>query len=254
MSRPDFETWLTGIHAVASALEHDAAHVTEVLVVRDARNRRVRELAEKARAVGVAVHSRPPDALDPLAAGRPHQGIAARYRPPPALDEAQLLERAAAAGREALVLVLDEVQDPGNLGACLRSAAAAGVTAVVTPRHRAAPLTPVARKAAAGAAEIVPRAAVTNLRRTLDGLKEAGLWVAGAAGDAETPLWEADLSGPLALVLGGEEKGLRRLTAESCDLLFRIPMSAGVESLNVSVACGILLFETRRQREAAAGR
>lgn len=253
MSGSDSTTWLTGIHAVATALTHDAGHVAEVLVEQGNRNRRVRELADQARARGIAVRARPRESLDPLAPGRRHQGVAARYRPPPALDEAALLERVREAGNEALVLVLDEVQDPGNLGACLRSAGAAGVTAVVTPKDRSAPLTPVARKAAAGAAEILPMAQVTNLRRTLEALKEAGLWVAGAAGDAEMAVWEADLAGPLALVLGGEEKGLRRLTRETCDLLVRIPMRGAVESLNVSVACGVLLFEARRQRLGANG-
>lgn len=250
MSKPDQHTWLTGIHAVASALDHDPANVVEVLVQRDQHNRRVRELAEKARALGVAVHGRPASALDPLTPGRRHQGIAARYRPPPAMDENRLLELVRAAGPDALVLVLDEVQDPGNFGACLRSAAAAGATAVVTPRHRAAPLTPLARKAASGAAEWLPRAEVANLRRCMDRLKDAGLWLVGATADADGPIWSVDLSGPVGIVLGGEERGLRKLTRGSCDLLARIPMAFDSESLNVSVACGICLFEARRQRGA----
>lgn len=248
MTRVDEPTWLAGVNAVASALDNDPKRVEEVLVEEGNTGHRIRELVDRARALGVAVHRRPRGALDPLTPGRRHQGIAARYAAPPALDEEGLLERLADAGENALVVVLDQVQDPGNLGACLRSAAAAGVTAVVVPRDRSAPLSPVARKAAAGGAEVVPLVTVTNLRRTLERLKKAGVWVAGASGDEGTPIWEADLKGPLALVLGGEEKGLRRLTAESCDLLVAIPTTGAVESLNVSVACGICLFEARRQR------
>jgi 23S rRNA (guanosine2251-2'-O)-methyltransferase len=248
MSRDDDHTWLAGINAVDSALDNDPGRVEELLVEEGRSGHRVRSLVDKARALGVAVHRRPKGALDPVTPGRRHQGVAARYAVPASLDEEGLLEAVAAAGENALVLVLDQVQDPGNLGACLRSAAAAGVTAVVVPKDRSAPLSAVARKAAAGGAEVVPLVEVTNLRRTLDQLKAAGLWVAGASGDSAAPLWQTDLKGPLALVLGGEEKGLRRLTEESCDLLFGIPMSGAVESLNVSVACGVCLFEAVRQR------
>ncbi|HHO68213.1 MAG TPA: 23S rRNA (guanosine(2251)-2'-O)-methyltransferase RlmB, partial [Gammaproteobacteria bacterium] len=146
------------------------------------------------------------------------------------------------------LLVLDGVQDPHNLGACLRSADAAGVHAVIVPRDRAAPLNGAARKVACGAADAVPLVRVTNLARTLRGLRDAGIWIYGAAGDAPQTLYEADLSGPLALVLGGEGKGLRRLTREHCDGLIAIPMAGSVSSLNVSVAAGICLFEARRQR------
>lgn len=253
MTNSDDYTWLAGINAVASALDHDPGRVEEVLVEEGRAGHRVRDLVDRARALGVGVHRRPRGALDALTPGRRHQGVAARYAQPAALDEEGLVEAVEAAGESALVLVLDQVQDPGNLGACLRSAAAAGVTAVVVPRDRSAPLTAVARKAAAGGAEVVPLVAVTNLRRALERLKAAGVWVAGASGKAGTPLWQADLRGPLALVLGGEEKGLRRLTADSCDLLIDIPTSGAVESLNVSVACGVCLFEVRRQRAAAGG-
>lgn len=253
MTRSDESTWLAGINAVASALDHDASRVEEILVEEGQGGHRVRELVDRARALGVVVHRRPRGALDPLTPGRRHQGVAARYAAPPALDEDGLQALVERAGSRALVLVLDQVQDPGNFGACIRSAAAAGVTAVVVPRDRSAPLSPLARKAAAGGAEVVPVARVTNLRRTLEALKGAGLWVAGASGSADTGIWQADLAGPLALVLGGEEKGLRRLTAESCDLLVAIPGSGAVDSLNVSVACGVCLFEVLRQREAVGG-
>ena len=144
--------------------------------------------------------------------------------------------------------MLDGVSDPHNLGACLRTADAAGATAVVAPRARAAGLTPVVRKVAAGAAETVPFAQVTNLARALRDLKEAGLWIAGTAEDGEKELFDADLTGPLALVMGSEGKGLRRLTRECCDFSVRLPMRGSVASLNVSVAAGVALYEALRQR------
>jgi 23S rRNA (guanosine2251-2'-O)-methyltransferase len=146
------------------------------------------------------------------------------------------------------LLVLDGVQDPHNLGACLRSADAAGVDAVIVPKDKAAGLTPVVRKVACGAAENVPFFQVTNLARTLRDLQERGIWLIGAAGEAESSLYQADLRGPLALVMGAEEQGMRRLTREHCDVLVNIPMAGSVESLNVSVATGICLFEAVRQR------
>ena len=142
------------------------------------------------------------------------------------------------------------MQDPRNLGACLRSAEAAGATAVLIPRDRAAQLSPAAHKASAGSSERVPLIAVTNLARALEQLRELGYWISGLAGDAEASLWEAELAGPLVLVMGGEEGGMRRLTRERCDRLLAIPMAGAVESLNVSVAAAVCLFEARRQRVA----
>jgi 23S rRNA (guanosine2251-2'-O)-methyltransferase len=151
-----------------------------------------------------------------------------------------------------LLLVLDGVTDPHNLGACLRTADAAGAAAVVLPKDRSAAVDSVARKVAAGAAEFVPVVTVTNLARALGRLKEAGIWVVGTDGEAPQSLYEADLNRPLALALGAEGEGLRRLTRDTCDFLVRIPMSGQVESLNVSVAAGVALFEAGRQRAAAA--
>lgn len=162
--------------------------------------------------------------------------------------EDDLLEIVGQAGRRAFVLVLDGVQDPHNLGACLRSAAAAGVHAVVAPRDRAVGLTPAARSAAAGAAEQIPFVQVTNLARTLKALKKAGLWLVGTADAAEQTIYDIDLTGPLAVVMGSEGKGLRRLVAEQCDFRARIPMSPAMSCLNVSVAAGVCLFEAVRQR------
>lgn len=249
MSHPDF---LAGLHSVEGALKHDAGNIVELLVEAGHDNRRVQALVDLARERGVVVHSRPREFLDKATGGMRHQGVIARYRRGEALSEADLDRLVAEAGREALVLVLDGVQDPHNLGACLRSACAAGVTAVVVPKDRAVGITPVVRAASAGAADRVPLVRATNLVRTLDGLKTAGVWVTGLAGEAGASLYSIDLEGPVALVVGGESDGLRRLTRDTCDHLASIPMVGDVESLNVSVATGIALFEVQRQRAARA--
>lgn len=245
MSHPDF---LVGIHSVEGALKHDPGNVIELLVESGHDDRRIRALSALARDRGVEVHARPREFLDKATGGLRHQGVIARYRRGNALTEADLERLVAEAGRDALFLVLDGVQDPHNLGACLRSARAAGVTAVIVPKDRAVGITPVVRAASAGAADRVPLVRVTNLVRTLEALKTAGIWVTGLAGEARDPLYAIDLSGPVALVVGGESDGLRRLTRDVCDHLAAIPMVGDVESLNVSVAAGIALFEVRRQR------
>jgi 23S rRNA (guanosine2251-2'-O)-methyltransferase len=176
-----------------------------------------------------------------------HQGAVAAVRPLKPWDEHDV-SAALSEFHDPLLLVLDGVTDPHNLGACLRTADAAGVQAVIIPKDRAAAVDGVVRKVAAGAAEFVPVAAVTNLSRTLDMLKEHGIWVVGTCGDAGQTVYAADLKRPLALVLGAEGGGMRRLTRERCDFLVRIPMAGQVQSLNVSVAAGIALFEARRQR------
>jgi len=149
-----------------------------------------------------------------------------------------------------LILVLDGVTDPHNLGACLRTADAAGATAVIVPKDKSATLTPVVRKVACGAAEVIPLVAVTNLARTLEKLQQRGLWVVGTAGEAEQEIYQQDLTGPLVMIMGAEGKGMRRLTREHCDFLVKLPMSGSVSSLNVSVATGVCLFEAVRQRQA----
>jgi len=192
------------------------------------------------------------EVVERLAEGGRHQGVVAEVEPRAGDPETQLEEALEAAAGPPLLLVLDGVQDPHNLGACLRSADAAGVAAVIVPRDRAAGLTPVVRKVAAGAAESVPLVAVINLARTLRQLKERGVWLVGTDDAAGRSLFEADLTGPVALVMGSEGEGLRRLTRDCCDQLVSIPMAGAVESLNVSVAAGVALFEAVRQR--AAGR
>lgn len=244
------EELIHGWHAVAAALEYEPEQVRGLWVERQRRDERIQALMDQASQQGVAVHPADRAELDRMSGGARHQGVVARLtvrqRTP---GEADLPALLAAVEGPLLLLVLDEVQDPHNLGACLRSAAAAGVHAVIAPADRSAGLNATVRKVACGAAEIVPVVTVTNLARALRALQAQGIWVVGAAGEAEDSLYEVDFTPSTAIVLGGEEKGLRRLTREVCDRLARIPLAeGGVESLNVSVAAGIFLFEARRQR------
>jgi len=239
---------LIGIHAIEAALNYDADNIVELYVETGSHNARVKELAERAREIGIKPHARDRAALDRMTGGARHQGLVARYRAPAPLAESELPKLAEAAGANALFLVLDGVTDPHNLGACLRSAEAAGVTAVIVPKDRAVGMTPTVRRASAGAADRVPMVAATNLSRTLKTLKDAGVWLVGLVGDVEQSLYAVDLKGPIAIVLGSEGEGMRRLTREACDFLAKIPMRGDVESLNVSVATGIALFEVLRQR------
>lgn len=244
----DSTSWIVGIHPVDGALANDPERVREVRVERGSRNPRVAELAAHARQLGIAVAECARDQLEHVAGGARHQGVAAQYAAPAALAEHDLARLAEAAGPAALFLVLDGVTDPHNLGACLRSAAAADATAVIVPRDRAVGMTPVVRRASAGAADRVPLVAATNLARALRTLKDAGVWLTGLAGEGDREIYDVDLTGPCALVLGSEGEGLRRLTRETCDFLARIPMPGAMESLNVSVSAGIALFEALRQR------
>jgi 23S rRNA (guanosine2251-2'-O)-methyltransferase len=209
---------------------------------------RARELKERALAVGIRVQAASSESLAKRVGDVAHQGAVAAVRPLKAWDEHELLASLSRISGDPLLLVLDGVTDPHNLGACLRTAEAAGVHAVVIPKDRSAAVDGVVRKVAAGAAEFIPVAAVTNLARALDLLKEQGIWVVGTDGEATQTLYQADLQRPLALILGAEGSGMRRLTRERCDFVVRIPMAGQVESLNVSVAAGVALFEARRQR------
>jgi 23S rRNA (guanosine2251-2'-O)-methyltransferase len=240
--------WIAGINAVSSALEHDLGNVREVLLEAGGKNPRLVEIEETARRHEISVRRVPLQALDGVAGGLRHQGAIARYEAPRQVEESALPGLVEAAAGKALLLVLDGVQDPHNLGACLRSAAAAGVTAVIIPKDKAAPINATVRKTSAGAADRIPVISVTNLARTLRALKEAGVWVYGLEGESAAPIHGVDLRGNVALVLGGEGEGMRRLTREHCDALVRIPMPGEMESLNVSVAAGIALFEAVRQR------
>lgn len=244
--------WIAGINAVASALEHDAANVREVLVEAGGRNPRLVEIESQARRLEVDVRRVAQQALDGVAGGLRHQGVVARYEAARMWDEHELPDLIEQAEGRALVLVLDGVQDPHNLGACLRSAAAAAVTAVVIPRDKAVQVNATVRKTSAGAADRIPVIAATNLSRCLRDMQKQGVWIYGLAGETDASLYGIDLTGNVALVLGGEGDGLRRLTRENCDALVKIPMPGEMESLNVSVATGISLFEAVRQRQVTA--
>ena len=237
-----------GLQAVRALLMRRPAAVIRLTIGQDRDDARQRELLRLAKEKGLTVAVATAVELDRLSGGAAHQGAVAEARASAALNENGLLDLLVASASPALILVLDGVTDPHNLGACLRTADAAGVVAVVAPRDRAVGLTPAVRKVAAGAAETMPFAQVTNLARTLRDLKSAGLWIVGTAADADRELHAADLSGPLAIVMGSEGQGLRRLTRESCDFCIRLPMLGAVESLNVSVAAGVVLFEALRQR------
>ncbi len=245
-------SWIAGINAVTAALEHDLGNVREVLLEAGGKNPRLTEIEETARRHEISVRRIALQALDGVAGGLRHQGVIARYEAPKQVEESALPGLIEAADGKALILVLDGVQDPHNLGACLRSAAAAGVTAVIIPKDKAAPINATVRKTSAGAADRIPVISVTNLARTLRTIKEAGVWVYGLDGEATGSIHAVDFSGNVALVLGGEGEGMRRLTREHCDGLVKIPMPGDMESLNVSVATGVALFEVVRQRLGAA--
>jgi len=240
------EAWIAGINAVAAALEAGAS-LTEVVIEQRAKNPRLQDIAETAKAADIAVRFVPTEQLDRLAQGARHQGVVARQVEQRNYDERDL-EGLIEFVAKPLLLILDGVQDPHNLGACLRTAAAAGVTAVIVPKDRAVGLTPTVRKIAAGGAERVPLVRVTNLARCMKQLQDAGVWIVGLAGEVEANLYDIDLRGPIAIAMGSEGDGLRRLSREHCDYLAQIPMHSGMESLNVSVATGISLFEALRQR------
>lgn len=237
---------LAGFHAVSARLRHAPASIETIYVDERRRDGRMVDLQQRAKSLGVRVALIDVERLRGLAGEAPHQGVvalAAELEQAVSLDD--VLNRIDA---NTLLLLLDGVTDPRNLGACLRVADAAGVSAVIVPRDRSAGLTPSALKAAAGAAETVPLIAVTNLARAMDDLRDADVRMVGAAGEAKQSIYELDLTGPLAWALGAEDSGLRRLTRERCDVLARIPLAGHVESLNVSVATGICLFESKRQR------
>ncbi len=237
-----------GMHAVRALLKSNAGGTRRLMVLRGRHDQRMRAVLDLAKRAEIDVTEMARRELDELSGDIEHQGVLAEYVGKTAGNEQALLKHIATLAEPALILVLDGIQDPHNFGACLRSADAAGVHAVVVPIDNSVGVTPVVRKVACGAAETVNLFQVTNLQRSLRQLQEAGVWIYGAAGEAETSLFETDLTGSAALVLGSEGRGLRRLTRENCDALFAIPMQGSVESLNVSVANGITLFEARRQR------
>ena len=240
-----------GLHAVRVMLQKHPERVTAVRVAEWRDDTRSREIDELARRSQIPLQRVDAQVLKQKLGDVAHQGVVADIRPLPPWTEDDLLtavQGAAQASRAPLILALDGVQDPHNLGACLRTADACGALAVVVPRDRAAHVTPVVRKVAVGAAETTPVVTVTNLVRALKLLKDAGLWVVGADADAEKQAHEVDLKGAVVLVLGAEGAGLRQLTRQTCDRIVRLPQLGAVESLNVSVAAGMLLYEAVRQR------
>lgn len=241
-------TLVFGLHAVAAVLSHSPERILELWLSSGRDDPKIKSLRADAEAAGIKPQPVSADALQKLVGDVTHQGVVAAIRPLAPWNDNDLLAAVESSREPAFLLVLDGVSDPHNLGACLRSADAAGVQALVVPKDRSAHVDAVVRKVAAGAAEFVPVATVTNLARTLEALKGLGVWVVGTDGEATESLFGADLNRPLALVLGAEGSGLRHLTREKCDFLVKIPMVGRIESLNVSVAAGIALFEARRQR------
>lgn len=242
------EQLLIGIHAVTSALKTAAGDVEWLRVLTESHNKRLLEIESLARGSGIKVIKCPLSELDRLSGQQKHQGVIAGFKGSNVAPESHLDSILNEIEGTPLILVLDGIQDPHNLGACLRTADAAGVQLVVTCKDRSAGITPVVRRAASGAAETLKVIQATNLARVLRTLKKRGIWLAGTSDGAADSLYATDLTGPLALVVGSEGSGLRRLSSELCDYLVRIPMAGQVESLNVSVATGVCLYEINRQR------
>lgn len=241
---------VNGIHSVRAALTHGPESIIEAWINTGRQDRRLRELVNEMRNLGITCQEADPETLDRLSEGGNHQGVVVRARMPAARDEADLWRLLdGMTDRQPWLLILDGIQDPHNLGACLRTAEAAGVHAVVAPRDRSVGLTPVVMKVASGAAEKIAFFQVTNLARVLRRLADDyRIWRVGTAGEADESLYDVALTGPLALIMGSEGEGMRRLTREHCDQLVRIPLVGSVESLNVSVAAGVCLYEALRQR------
>lgn len=239
--------WLFGIHAMESLLAKEPERIIEIFALKGREDQRLNNVINEARRLGISVQFCQRKALDDKVDGAQHQGVVARAKPGRVFDEKDL-QNLLESQSKGFFLVLDGVTDPHNLGACLRTADAAGVHAVIVPKDKSANLSPVARKVACGAAEVIPLIQVTNLARTLRTMQEAGVWVIGTAGEAEQLIYDCKLDGALAVVMGAEGKGMRRLTRETCDELVKLPMAGSVSSLNVSVATGVCLYEVVRQR------
>lgn len=241
--------WIYGIHAVSALLEREPERLLELLLLQQREDQRLQALEARAAERDICLRRVGRDELDHLVDGL-HQGAIARCEPRQAMHGKQLADFVATIDGNPLLLLLDGVTDPHNLGACLRSAEASGAHAVIIPKDKSADLTALVRKVACGAAEFIPVFKITNLARTMADLQAQGVWLVGLAGEAEASLYAMDLDGPVGLVLGAEGSGLRRLTRDKCDYLARIPMPGSVASLNVSVAAGVCLFEAVRQRGA----
>lgn len=239
-----------GLHTVQAVLDRNPERVLELSVLAGREDERLNAVSAAARQHGIALQTRDRAQLDKLCEGAQHQGVVARVREAAPLSENDLWSLLDGLSEPPFLLILDNITDPHNLGACLRSADAVGVHAVIAPRDKAVGLTPVARKVASGAAEVVPFIQVTNLARVMKELKDRGVWLVGTyLDDTAQSLYTSKLNGPLGIVMGAEGTGMRRLTREHCDGLVYIPMAGSVDSLNVAVATGVTLFEARRQRQ-----
>lgn len=239
--------FLYGIHAVKAVLENEPERFIEAYVLKGRQDDRLMPILNDLQKFGISIQQMVRKTLDDKAQGANHQGIIARVKPAKQLNENDL-DDILAKHESPLFLVLDGVTDPHNLGACLRNADAAGVAAVIVPRDKSASMNATVSKVACGAAETVALVRVTNLARTMRALQEKGVWFLGTAGEATQDIYQAKLTGSLAIVMGAEGDGMRRLTRETCDDLIKIPMAGSVSSLNVSVASGVCLFEAVRQR------
>lgn len=238
-----------GIHVVEALLKHHVKRLKQLWVLTGRQDPRMQVIIQQANKYHIPIQLLTRDELDALMANEvTHQGIIAEVSPSQVWSEAMLQEMLERLTDSPLLLALDNITDPHNLGACLRTADAAGVQAVIIPKDKSATLNATVRKVACGAAEVIPLVAVTNLVRTLEKLQQRGLWIVGTAGEAEQQIYQQDLTIPTVLVMGAEDKGMRRLTRECCDYLVKLPMLGSVSSLNVSVATGICLFEVVRQR------
>ena len=240
--------WIYGVHAVQTMLKSSPQRIIEVHMQAGRSDDRLQKIHNLVEQHGIHKQLVGIKKLDSKVSGR-HQGVIALCRPGEELDESLLLKLSEQYGSRVLFLILDGVTDPHNLGACLRSADGAGVHAVIIPKDNAVGLTPIAQKVACGAAESVPLVPVTNLSRTIKKLKALGIWVVGTTEEAGQTIYETNLSGPITLIMGAEGVGMRNLTKKQCDFLANLPMQGQVESLNVSVAAGICLYEIRRQRD-----
>jgi 23S rRNA (guanosine2251-2'-O)-methyltransferase len=242
------EQFVYGVHAVSALLANPHRTTKKLFVSQDRVDKRLQDLVDKAVQARIAIEKLSTQQMNQRFAEFNHQGIIASASALPDYNESHLRALLESSKSPGLILILDGITDPHNLGACLRTADATGVDFVVIPKDKSASITPVVSKVACGAAESVPLVRVTNLVRSIDLLKEQGVWIYGAAGEAEHSLYQVDCRGTIAIVMGAEGEGLRRLTREHCDGLFSLPMLGSVDSLNVSVATGVSLYEVLRQR------
>ncbi|WP_133131191.1 23S rRNA (guanosine(2251)-2'-O)-methyltransferase RlmB [Legionella yabuuchiae] len=242
------EQYIYGVHAVMALLDNPKRFIKQLYISQERQDKTINNVLAMAQSRHVPIQTCSSQTMNQKFSDKNHQGIVALAESLPEYSERDIPELLQQDERPPLLLILDGVTDPHNLGACLRSADAAGVDFVVIPKDKSAGITPVVSKVASGAAETIPVVRVTNLVRAMEALKERGVWIYGAAGETQHSIYSLDLKGPIALVMGAEGSGLRRLTREHCDSLFSLPMHGAVTSLNVSVAAGICLYEAVRQR------